>query len=45
MLRCRLAPGGRWAAAAGRQQRSCAAAEIQQFSSNQLGIAKAPLVD
>ena len=30
MLRCRLAPGGRWAAAAGRQQRSCAAAEIQQ---------------
>ena len=31
MLRCRLAPGGRgWAAAASRQQRSCAAAEIQQ---------------
>ena len=40
MLRCRLAPGGRWAAAAGRQQRSCAAAEIQQKAAARSALRK-----
>ena len=46
MLRCRLAPGGRWAAAAAAQLRSSrnSAAQQHKFSSP-LGKAKAPLVD